>query len=554
MNILSEIRSRFEVALANYCDCPADYTSMVKPSSNPQFGDFQANFAMSLAGKQPEKISPRDLAVKIVEEVNLDDICLPLEVAGPGFINLTMRDDWLISTTNQLILDDRLGVKAVANPHNIVIDYSGPNVAKPMHVGHLRSSVIGDALYKTLSFLGHNVTGDNHIGDWGTQFGMITFGYKHFLNEADFAKNNVDELARLYRLVSQISDYHKQKVNVPNNVTQLDDKQKELSLLEESPDAKQKPIKKKIGKLKAEVGEIKKTIQSATEKIAAIDNDPQLKPLVDVHPNIAELARQETAKLHAGDAENLKLWNQFLPACLAAMDKMYDKLGITFDTTLGESFYQPMLSTVVDDLTKHKLATESEGATCVFLEGSKAPFIVRKGDGAFTYATTDLATIRYRVDELKAERILYVVDARQGGHFQMLFETASRWGYAETKYEHVSFGTILGEDRTPFKTRSGDTVGLESLLDEAVTRARGIVDSNDDNKPNGPELDEATRAIIAETVGIGGIKYADLHHNRESDYVFSWDKMLAKTGDTATYLQYAYARVCGIFRKGNVDR
>ncbi|VAX37584.1 Arginyl-tRNA synthetase, partial [hydrothermal vent metagenome] len=514
MNILSEIRSRFEVALAKYCDNPVSYLSMVKPSSNPQFGDFQANFAMSLAGKQSEKINPRDLAARIAEEVNLSDICNLPQVAGPGFINLTLRDDWLISITNSLVSDDRLGVKVTSHPCNIVVDYSAPNVAKPMHVGHLRSSVIGDALYHILSFLGHQVTGDNHIGDWGTQFGMIIFGYKHFLDKAAFEENNVNELSRLYKLVNQLSDYHKQKAAIPQRAQVLDMKRDELALLEESPDAEKKGTRKKIGKLKAEIGDLKKELQSTEEKIVEINNDSFLKPLVDAHPHIAKEARLETSKLHAGDTENLKLWNQFLPPCLDAINAMYAKLGITFDMALGESFYQPMLENVVNDLTSKRLATKSEGATCVFQEGNKAPFIVRKSDGAFTYATTDLATIQYRVDELQAKRILYVVDARQGEHFQLLFDTAVRWGYSNTEYRHVSFGTILGDDKRPFKTRSGDTVGLESLLNESITRARKIIDENDDAKLNGAELDDTRRAEIAEIVGIGGIKYADLHHNR----------------------------------------
>ncbi|HID22155.1 MAG TPA: arginine--tRNA ligase, partial [Planctomycetaceae bacterium] len=232
----------------------------------------------------------------------------------------------------------------------------------------------------------------------------------------------------------------------------------------------------------------------------------------------------------------------------------YDRLGITFDLTLGESFYQPMLEDVVEELKERGIATDSEGAVCVFVEGNEAPLIIRKRDGAFTYATTDLATIKYRREKLKAESILYVVDARQSEHFRLVFEIARRWGFGDIDFRHVRFGTVLGRDGKPFKTRSGDTVGLESLLDEAVARARAIVDENDDAKPDGPELDEATRAAVAEVVGIGGIKYADLKHNRESDYVFDWDKMLAKNGDSATYIQYAYARICGIFRKGRIDR
>jgi arginyl-tRNA synthetase len=232
---------------------------------------------------------------------------------------------------------------------------------------------------------------------------------------------------------------------------------------------------------------------------------------------------------------------------------MYERLAITFDMTLGESAYHDMLPGVVGSLEERGIAQVSEGALCVFVEENAAPFIVRKSDGAFTYATTDLATIRYRAETLKGQEFLYVVDARQAEHFRMLFATARLWGYDQLDLRHVSFGTILGEDKRPFRTRSGDTVGLESLLNESVTRARKIVDDNDDSKDT-PELDQQTRAVVAETVGIGGIKYADLRHNRDSDYVFSWDKMLAVTGDTATYIQYSYARICGIFRKGGIDR
>jgi arginyl-tRNA synthetase len=243
-----------------------------------------------------------------------------------------------------------------------------------------------------------------------------------------------------------------------------------------------------------------------------------------------------------------------MPACLAAIDAMYARLGVQFDLTLGESFYQPLLGETVASLEAKGIAVESDGAICVFIPGVEAPFIVRKRDGAFTYATTDLATIRYRAETLSADAMLYVVDARQSDHFKLLFETARRWGYANVDFRHVSFGTILDQNKQPYKTRSGDTVGLESLLDESVVEARKIVDANDDSKPTGAELNGAARALIAEAVGIGAIKYADLSQNRESDYVFSWEKMLATKGDTGTYMQYAYARVCGIFRKGGIDR
>ncbi|MCL4112941.1 UNVERIFIED_CONTAM: hypothetical protein GTU68_044955 [Idotea baltica] len=447
---------------------------MIRPSADPKFGDFQANCAMPLAKKLGK--SPRDIAAEIVAALDVSDICETPEVAGPGFINLKLKDDWITSQINSIAGDDRLGAQPVDNPKHVVVDFSSPNVAKPMHVGHLRSSVIGDSICRTLKFAGHKVTSDNHVGDWGTQFGMIIYGYRNFLNEAAYSDNAVDELARL---------------------------------------------------------------------------DAPLKATADQHPDIAKLARMETSKLHAGDADNQKLWDEFLPACLEALNQVYERLNVSFDLTLGESYYNPMLADVVSSLKEKGLATDSEGAVCVFLEGNDAPFIVQKTDGAFTYATTDLATIQYRVETLKADEILYVVDQRQSEHFKLLFETASNWQFDNLQCHHVSFGTVMGDDGKPFKTRSGDSVGLGSLVDEAISRAGKIVAANDEKRQS---LDSKQRAEVAQIVGTGGIKYADLHHNRDSDYKFDWDKMLATTGDTAAYMQYAYARICGICRELKFDR
>jgi arginyl-tRNA synthetase len=456
------------------------------------------------------------------------------------------------------VTDERLGVPRASKPNRIVVDYSSPNVAKPMHVGHLRSTVIGDALYRILKFQGHEVTGDNHVGDWGTQFGMIIYGYKHFLDAQAFEQNSVGELARLYRLVNQLADYHEAVAQLPTMRATLADLQNQKLAAEAAArpaDKKELDARKKaLKRLGNEIDELGQSISSAAEKIDVVDASPALKALAEAHRAIAAAAREETARLHSGDPENLALWKKFMPACLAAIDAMYARLGVRFDTTLGESFFQPFLADVVESLLARKIAVVSDGAVCVFIPGVEAPFIVRKSDGAFTYGTTDLATIRYRAETLGAREMLYVVDARQSDHFKLLFETARRWGYEAIDFRHVSFGTILDENKQPYKTRSGDTVGLESLLDEAVVEARKIVEANDETKPGGGELDEAARQRIAETVGIGAIKYADLCQNRESDYVFSWAKMLATNGDTATYMQYAYARVCGIFRKGNVDR
>ena len=556
MNVLQELKNRFAHVLSDYVDDPAPFAEMVKPAQDARFGDFQANCAMPLAKRNG--VNPRDLATSLVEKLNVTDLCEPPEIAGPGFINLRLKDDVVEGNINQAYTDDRVGVSGVEQPLTYVIDFSSPNVAKPMHVGHLRSSVIGDSLQRTMRFLGHKVISDNHIGDWGTQFGMIIYGYKNFVDNAAYESDPVGELARLYRLVNTLSDYHSAVEKIPQVEKSLETLAEELSQMEADADPKDKKQKKVFKKKRSEIESAKDSIKSLQEKKAAVADDPELKELAIAHPEIARLAREETAKLHAGDAENQKLWDQFLPQCVEALQGIYDRLDVHFDHTFGESYYNPMLAEVVADLEAKGLATESDGAKCVFIEGNAAPFIVQKADGAYTYATTDLATVQYRLKEFGADKVLYVVDARHGEHFKLLMKTIKLWLNSEIDLQHVSFGTVMGEDRRPFKTRSGDNVGLESLLDEAVRKAREIVASNDDAKTDStensaPELDEATRDEISQIVGIGGIKYADLHHNRESDYVFDWDKMLAKTGDTATYMQYAYARIQGIFRRGNID-
>jgi len=552
MNVLAELRRRFHQALEGLCENPSEYTSMVRPAQDGKFGDYQANCAMPL-GKATGQ-NPREVALALVDALDVDRLCDPPEIAGPGFINLRIRDDWLVAETSRMLSDSRLGHHAVETPRHVVIDYSSPNVAKPMHVGHLRSTVIGDALARVFRFQGHRVTADNHVGDWGTQFGMIIQGYRNFLDGDAYAADPVAELSRLYRLVNRIAGYHDRQAALPGQRERLAERRGELEALEAVIVEGDKSKKGEAKKLRAEVAGLAEAIEASETEVAAVEADTGLAGIAAAHPAIAEASRAETAKLHAGDAGNRALWEEFLPVCLEMMESIYRRLGIRFDLTLGESHYQPMLAEVVESLCQQGLASTSEGAVCVFIEGNDAPFIVRKSDGAFTYATTDLATIQYRATDLDADTMLYVVDARQGEHFRLLFETARLWGHVDTEFAHVSFGTVLGEDRRPFQTRSGDTVGLESLLDEAVTRARRIVDENDDGKPDGPELDEAIRAAVAETVGLGGIKYADLHHNRESDYQFSWDKMLATNGDTATYMQYACARILGIFRRGEIDR
>jgi len=557
MNALSELRSRFEKVLSELTSDPAPFVGMIKPTQDATFGDFQANCAMPLAKQRGT--NPRSLAAEIVSKLTVSDLCHPPEVAGPGFINIRLKEEWLTERINAIVADPRLGIELAAKPKRVVIDYSAPNVAKPMHVGHLRSTVLGNALYRVFKFCGHQVVGDNHIGDWGTQFGMILFGYKNLLDAAAFQSNAVGELARLYRLVSQLSTYHDSKAELPKAETRRSQLETELKAAEATKAPNDKQAEKALKKLRTDVAEILDQIKTLNKQIEAVESSPVLKALAEAHPRIAELARLETAKLHAGDEENTRLWNQFVPQCLAAIQGIYDRLDIQFDMTHGESYYNPMLATVVEEMQKNGLAIESDQAICVFIPGNTAPFLIRKSDGAFTYATTDLATIRYRVKELNADTMIYVVDTRQSEHFRLLFETARLWGYGDRQFVHVNFGTILGKDNKPYKTRSGDTVGLESLLDAAVAKARQIVNENDDRKKDDagnptPELDDVTRAAVAETVGIGAIKYADLRHNRESDYVYDEDKMLATTGDTATYMQYAYARVCGIFRKGSINR
>ena len=557
MNLLRLLQQRFAPVLADYADDPAPFVAMVRPAQDVKFGDFQANFAMSLAKRHG--LNPPELAARIAEKVQLEDLCTEVEIAGPGFINLRLRDDVIVREVNKLLNDDRLGVEAANPPRTVVVDYSSPNVAKPMHVGHLRSSVIGDSLCRTLRFLGHTVISDNHIGDWGTQFGMIIYGYKNFLDQDAYGRNPVAELARLYRLVNKLSDFIEARTELPTKRHELQIKERELAAApiptKGSKDPKDKEAEKAFKKLRSEGDSLREEVASLVKKVERVESSASDLILANAHLGIARAARDETAKLHAGDATNLALWNEFMPACLHALQGVYDRLGVKFDLTLGESWYNPLLLGVVDELLKCGMAVESDGAICVFIPGNAAPFIVRKADGAYTYATTDLATIRYRVNDLKADEILYVVDTRQSEHFALLFETVKRWGIAKVDLRHVNFGTVMGKDRRAYKTRDGDTVGLESLLDEAVKEARTIVDLNEAQKAHhGDEpLDDDARQAVAEIIGLGGIKYADLHHSRESDYVFDWEKMLAKEGDTATYVQYAFARTKGILRKNHID-
>jgi len=463
-----------------------DALSQIKASSDSKFGDYQFNGSMGLA--KEAKVSPRKVAEKIVEFFALPDVLEPVEIAGPGFLNLRIRPQWLAEKIQEMAADPRLGVLKPEKVKTFVIDFSSPNVAKPMHVGHLRSTILGDSLARTLRFFGHTVITDNHLGDWGTQFGIILHGYKHMLDEKAFQNEPVKELARLY----------------------------------------------------VEVRKLFKT----PEEIAKGIVDP-----------VQNACRDETAKMHKGDQTNLELWRKFMPVCLGEIDLVYQRLGVHFDHTYGESFYQPFLNKVVQDLSASGLARESEGALAIFLTEDATPALVRKSDGAFTYMTTDLATIQYRVEQWKPDAILYVVDSRQSLHFSQLFQIAQQWLGQQTRLEHISFGSVLGADRKPIKTRSGDAVAsLDQLLDEAVRLAKEVYQAayhQEGETQSKESLEDLSR--VGDVVGIGAVKYADLCQNRTSDYVFNWEKMMAMEGNTATYMQYAYARNRSIFRKGELN-
>ncbi len=513
MNVLDLLRAAFAAVTPEGGD-PGAFAQAVRPSTDPKFGDYQANGCMAI-GKAAKK-NPRDLAAEVARTVRLAPIAGTPEVAGPGFLNVRLGDDWISARLAELIDDDRLGLIAPAKSLTVVIDYSSPNVAKPMHVGHLRSTVIGESLARIYTALGHKVIRDNHLGDWGSQFGMILWGWKNHRDEAAYAADPVFELSRLYRLAQS---------RVKPGELLRERYGKSIALDEQGKSAEALALFAKLSEGTED------TFEDVARRIAEARD-------------VADATRAETVKLHAGDFENRALWNQFMPACLAALQAVYDRLGIKHDVHLGESFYDPMLADVVKDLEGRGMAIPSEGATVVFSEGFRAPLIIRKRDGAYNYATTDLATVRYRQATWEPDLLLYVVDHRQGDHFQQVFAVSRRWGYERIRMEHVAFGTVLGPDRRPYKTRDGDVIGLESLLDEAVSTAREVVDQASGH------LDEGQRRHVAEVVGLGAIKYADLSQNRASDYVFDMGRMVALNGNTATYLQYAYARIRSIFRKG----
>jgi arginyl-tRNA synthetase len=450
---------------------------LVRPCPDPKFGDYQSNALMSLA--KARKMNPRQLATDVVAKLDVGDWCEKVEIAGAGFLNFRLKSSALTGALQAAARGEHLFFEKVGPAvRTVVIDFSSPNVAKPMHVGHIRSTILGDSLARTLRLLGHRVITDNHLGDWGTQFGKLLVGWKKHLDPAALQTDPIAEMERLYKLVNSASE--------------------------------------------------------ADEKIL-------------------EAARQELVKLQGGDAETLRIWREMIALSQKQFDTIYGRLGVKFDHTLGESFYHPRLKLLVDELVAKGIARESEGAIAIFFDDlpqlKEQPALIRKSDGGFNYTTTDLATLAYRLESWKPDEIIYVTDGRQQLHFQQVFTAFRKWRStldsrpSTLKLAHVWFGSILGEDGKPFKTRSGETVKLADLLDEAEERALKIVSEKN------PDLPETQRREIARVVGLGAVKYADLLPNRQSDYVFSWDKMLALQGNTAPYLQYAYTRIKSIFRK-----
>lgn len=561
MNISALLQERFRDALSHVTDQADQYAGMIRPAADPQFGDYQSNAAMPL-GKQVGK-PPRAVAGELIEYLRIDDICETPEIAGPGFINLKLQGDFLSRTLVDMLGDDRIGVARVANPSKIIIDYSSPNVAKPMHVGHIRSTVIGDALSRLNRFAGHDVITDNHLGDWGTQFGIIIYGYKHFGDPAQVDANPVAELSSLYRLTNQLIEYQKAKGSLAGLESRLADARTNAEVERKATDAAQADEKgsakdKQKARKTAEsavrrIASVESEIETVLNKIAAVDHDPKLAELARGHTDVAAAVLRETAKLHEGDADNLALWENFLPHCKDEINRIYDRLDVSFDHTLGESFYHDRLPVVVATLEKLDLTTLSDGAVCVFLKGFESPMIIQKRDGAYLYATTDLATLQYRQEIFAPDEILYVVDTRQSEHFEKFFSMAAPMGMPSIRLVHVNFGTVLGPDKRPMKTRSGTLIGLEGLLDDAVAAAKKVVCNPDRLASMDPPMDEAEQNHIAEVVGIGAIKYADLSHHRASDYKFDVDKMVALEGNTATYIQYSYARTQSILRRVGVE-
>lgn len=431
----------------------------VMAATDAAFGDYQCNAAMVLA-KQLKK-PPRAIAQAIVNQKPWPEAIASMEPAGPGFINIRLSDDWLAKRLEEMLRDERLGLDSPGAGRTVVLDYSSPNVAKPMHIGHIRSTVIGNALDRLYRFLGYRVIADNHLGDWGTQFGILIMGYRHFVDRAKLDAAPIDELERVYVLSYEKSE---------------------------------------------------------------------------AEPEWKAQCRQELVKLQAGDSENRALWKKFVELSVSEFERLYQRLGVRFDLTRGESYYSDRLEGIVARMEEQGLARESEGARVVFLEEEKLPTcIVRKSDGAYNYATTDLATVLSRVEEFQPERIIYVTDERQQLHFSQVFAIARRLGVT-TQLEHVWFGLMRLPEGT-FSTRQGNVIKLEKLLDEAESRALAVV------REASPQMPPKQQQEVARAVGLGAVKYADLSQNPQSVVTFSWDKALALNGNSAPYLQYSYARI-----------
>jgi arginyl-tRNA synthetase len=468
------LAARVQAALAAaYGPSQADSDPVIRPS---QFADFQANVALPLAKKLGRR--PREVADEIVANLDADDVFSGIEVSGPGFINLTLSDTWIAAQAEAMRADERLGVPRADPPQIIPVDYSAPNVAKEMHVGHLRTTVVGDAFVRAARFRGHRVIRQNHVGDWGTPFGMLI---EHLLDVGEHSAE---------------ADQLKTDPNVFYQAARV-----------------------------------------------AFESDPQF----------ADRARRRVVLLQSGDEDTLRLWHELVELSTSYFNRIYHSLGVTLtDKDLaGESMYNDLLSEVCDELEAKGIAVMSEGALCVFLdshlgrEGKPVPLIIRKSDGGYGYATTDLAALRYRVRTLRADRVVYVVGAPQALHLKMVFETARKAGWlGAARPFHAAIGNVLGTDGKILRTRSGKSIKLISLLDEAIERAEKVI--------AGREYGESTRQEIAQAVGIGGVKYADLSVARDSEYVFDWDRMLALSGNTGPYLQYATARIRSIFRKAGL--
>ncbi|MGS3447295.1 arginine--tRNA ligase [Klebsiella electrica] len=477
MNIQALLSEKVSQALIA-AGAPADCEPQVRQSAKIQFGDYQANGVMAVAKKLG--MAPRQLAEQVLSHLDLNGIANKVEIAGPGFINIFLEPAFLAENVNSALASERLGV-AQPQAQTIVVDYSAPNVAKEMHVGHLRSTIIGDAAVRTLEFLGHKVIRANHVGDWGTQFGMLIAWLEKQQQE------NAGEMA-----LSDLEGFYR--------------------------DAKKH---------------------------------------YDEDEVFAERARNYVVKLQGGDAYFLEMWRKLVDITMTQNQITYDRLNVTLtrDDVMGESLYNPMLPGIVADLKAKGLATESEGATVVFLdeyknkEGEPMGVIIQKKDGGYLYTTTDIACAKYRYETLHADRVLYYIDSRQHQHLMQAWTIVRKAGYVpeSVPLEHHMFGMMLGKDGKPFKTRAGGTVKLADLLDEALERARRLVAEKNPDMP-ADELEQ-----LANAVGIGAVKYADLSKNRTTDYVFDWDNMLAFEGNTAPYMQYAYTRVLSVFRKAEVD-